>query len=59
MTLKIVCAWCGRILGTKDCECPGGTKTPVSHGICNSCKEKVLADMDALPANTPHNINDN
>ncbi len=33
--MKLVCAWCKKII--KD-----GPPEPVSHGICDTCKDKVL-----------------
>jgi hypothetical protein len=47
MKIKIVCAWCQRVLGSRECECQYPAIDPVvSHGICPECKEKVLASME-------------
>ncbi len=35
--LKVICAWCERIIRSG----PG----PVSHGVCDSCLPKVLAEV--------------
>jgi hypothetical protein len=39
-TITMVCAWCGKPLGTKD----GNGQTGVSHGICSECKAKLLIE---------------
>ncbi len=41
MPVKRICAWCGAELGTITSEDIG--QTPITHGICPSCAEKVLA----------------
>ena len=46
MYLKVVCAWCGKLIGVKhykDCEEDTGT---ISHSICPVCKRKVLMDIE-------------
>jgi hypothetical protein len=45
MTLVSICAWCGKTIGT------GGTNgesesTLITHGICRSCKERVLGNAE-------------
>lgn len=42
--LQIECAWCGRILGHKEGRCPEADR-PVTHSICETCKEKVLKEV--------------
>jgi predicted amidophosphoribosyltransferase len=58
MTFEIICAWCGRLLGTKECNCPGSTENRTTHGICDGCKEKVLAELQSTSTNTPNNPKD-
>ena len=36
-TLTVICAWCGKDLGTKD----GKGTTGITHGICKECAEKL------------------
>jgi len=51
MTYEVRCAWCGKFIGFK--ERPDNRLTmamesgecSVSHGICQTCKEKVLKDI--------------
>ena len=38
---EVVCAWCGAYKGELDGE---GT----SHGICDPCLERVLAEIEAM-----------
>ena len=44
MKLKVVCAWCKKIIEVKevDCELRGSA---VSHGICKKCKDKALEEV--------------
>lgn len=35
----VICAWCGRKLGSKDTSGP-------SHGICEVCMKKLLLDIE-------------
>ena len=37
--LRVICAWCGKDLGTKDGEGTSG----ISHGICKECADRMLA----------------
>jgi len=34
--MQVICAWCGKLLGVKECE---WTEGAVSHGICPTCLE--------------------
>ena len=47
MVFQVVCAWCGYLMGTKECEFQGKVEEAVTHTICPSCAAKVLASMDA------------
>jgi hypothetical protein len=47
MTIEVICAWCGCVLGAKpgiDKAGPGLNK-PISHGICEQCLQKALAEI--------------
>jgi phage FluMu protein Com len=37
--MKLVCAWCNKVLRDGDSRI-------VSHGICPVCKEEVIAEMN-------------
>ena len=39
--MKIVCAWCGKDMGEKD----GKGVEGVSHGLCNECLVKLMAEV--------------
>jgi len=39
----VVCAWCGKILGTKNVVVPEGLPA-VTHGICSDCQEKQMEE---------------
>ncbi len=39
--MKIVCAWCGKDMGEKD----GKGMEGVSHGLCNECLVKLMAEV--------------
>jgi hypothetical protein len=47
MSIKVICAWCGRVLGAKQDLKPSsrGIDDPISHGICPQCLEKALCDI--------------
>ena len=41
MPIQIVCAWCGKPMGTKE----GEALCSVSHGICPECAQKVRDEL--------------
>ena len=47
MQVKVICAWCLKPLGQKECRESKLTDTQlfVSHSICDECKAKVLATI--------------
>jgi len=45
MSIQIVCAWCGKHLGTK----PGDAALPVSHSICSDCAGKLREQIQETP----------
>jgi hypothetical protein len=47
MVCHRICAWCGRLMGAKECEPPGAAENAVTHTICPACVGKVLAAVDA------------
>jgi len=42
MPIRIVCAWCGKPMGTK----PGQADLAVSHSICPECAAKVRDELN-------------
>ena len=44
MTLKQVCAWCGKVINLGDDPNPDPAR--VSHGICDGCLKKQMDKMD-------------
>ena len=42
--LTVICAWCGKDMGTK----PGQGQTGITHGICDECIEKELAQVQNI-----------
>ena len=46
MVLKIVCAWCRKDLGSKECEGNGNEEHSITHGICEECRRKVMEEME-------------
>ena len=47
MEAKVICAWCGAPLGTKDVEVPEGAEA-ITHGICTGCKAELMAESNGL-----------
>ena len=44
MIMKIKCGWCGRKLGIKFIGLNGFRNWfKTSHGLCETCKEKIIA----------------
>jgi hypothetical protein len=48
MIYRIVCAWCQKEIGQK--ECPGSMimKDAITHSICECCKAKVIVEIEQL-----------
>jgi nitrous oxide reductase accessory protein NosL len=40
--MKSVCAWCQIDLGERP-----GPEEKITHGICEPCKSRIMADIDA------------
>ena len=49
-TMKRICAWCNKELGTK--EASASAKGMVTHGICQKCYDEVIGEMN--DGNTIH-----
>lgn len=43
--MKVVCGWCRKLLR-------GGDDGAVSHGMCERCEAKLMADLDRLEEKT-------
>ena len=53
MYLKVICAWCGKFMGIKECEGSNEGRMPISHSICPDCRRKVSEEIDeVVPENT-------
>ena len=48
MQMKVICAWCLKDMGTKECLNSGLAEgeEPVSHGLCSECRVKVMAEIE-------------
>ncbi len=53
MVYEIKCSWCGKFMGTKECEHNEFTLELkkmgfpiISHGICPDCRKKALEDAE-------------
>ena len=43
MKLKVICAWCGKFMGTKE----GGNSTKeITHSICCECSKKLKNEAE-------------
>ena len=54
MICRVVCAWCGKEMGVK--ECPGSKmmKDPITHSICECCKAKTMKDIEQFKKEEPN-----
>lgn len=52
MSIKVICAWCNKDMGTKEGEVPflGLSCPSVSHGICPECAQKVRVESKSQNA---------
>ena len=46
MKIKKVCAWCGRSMGTIECNNQNSSPSQTSHGMCDECLEVVMAELE-------------
>jgi hypothetical protein len=44
MKLKVICAWCTKTMEVKEIHCES-SESGVTHGICQSCKDKALEEI--------------
>ena len=44
MKLEVICAWCTKTMEVKEIHCES-SKSAMSHGICEPCKDKALAEI--------------
>ena len=44
MIIRIVCAWCGRVIGAKGVNY---APLPVSHSICCECRRKLEEETES------------
>jgi len=42
--IKIVCAWCGKVIGAKEVNY---APLPVSHSICCECRRKLEEETES------------
>ena len=54
MLIQRICGWCGRYLGSKECQYPSHQPIEelISHSICPECFEKALAEIESITAVT-------
>jgi hypothetical protein len=45
MELVVICAWCGKTMSTGGTNCESESVL-ITHGICRSCKERVLGNAE-------------
>jgi len=45
--MEVVCAWCKKHMSWATCHEPG----KISHGICESCKIEVMAEIKSIRIN--------
>ena len=45
MKLTVICSWCSKAIGEKDCEYLDESFPRITHSICQACYVKVLKDL--------------
>ena len=53
MYLKVICAWCGKFIGIKECKGSAVNTLPISHSICPACSRKLEEEMEELLRQNP------
>ena len=48
MIYRIVCAWCGKEMGVKECPGSNDKDGTITHSICEDCKTKAMAEIEQL-----------
>ena len=46
MIIKKVCAWCGRSMGSIECNNQNSSPSETSHGMCDECLQLVMAELE-------------
>ena len=59
MYLKIICSWCQKFMGTKECEGLIREGPDITHSICPECEEKVMREMEENLVQNPNDQNQN
>ncbi len=44
--MQIYCAWCGKFL--KLVKCTEKQSSKISHGICQQCYQKTMAELEKI-----------
>ncbi len=48
MQLKVVCAWCGRVMATREIPDEDMPPLPITHSICPACKAALEEENKRL-----------
>ena len=48
MQLKVVCAWCGRVMGVREIPDKDKPPLPITHSICPKCKAALEEENKRL-----------
>jgi len=55
MQITVICAWCRKIMVTKDAGKLKPDAPLISHSICPSCAERVENETEEVIASKPNN----
>jgi len=55
MPIIVICAWCGKHMGTKDAGNLKPDTRLISHSICPSCAERVENETEETITSKPNN----
>ena len=51
MQLKVVCAWCGKVMGIRDIPDEDMPPLPITHSICPRCKAALEEENERILQN--------
>jgi len=48
MQLKVVCGWCGKVMGIREIPDEDMPPLPITHSICSTCKAALDEENERI-----------